>query len=118
MYYYTIPHHPDAKDFKPAHNREPEICTHSLTLLWVLVKYFSRKWKQAKAISWTFFIKLKTKNAFEYQGFVLNLNNSLLLLVFVPESEVDPNFLFNSTSASRKMSVWPLFSWNAHRSDT
>lgn len=52
-----------------------------------------------------FFIKLKTKNAFEYQGFVLNLNNSLLLLVFVPESEVDPNFLFNSTSASRKMSM-------------
>lgn len=52
-----------------------------------------------------FFIKLKTKNAFEYQGFVLNLNNSLLLLVFFPESEVDPNFLFNSTSASRKMSM-------------
>lgn len=63
-------------------------------------KIFFKKMETSQGYFLDIFIKLKTK-----KGFVLNLNNSLLLFVFVPESEVDPNLMFNSTSASRKMSM-------------
>lgn len=65
-------------------------------------KIFFKKMETSQGYFLDIFIKLKT---FEYQGFVLNLNNSSLLFVFVPESEVDPKFLFNSTSARTKMSM-------------
>lgn len=68
-------------------------------------KIFFKKMETSQGYFLDIFIKLKTKNAFQYHGFVLNLNNSSLLFVFVPESEVDPNLMFNSTSASRKMSM-------------
>lgn len=68
-------------------------------------KIFFKKMETSQGYFLDIFINLKTKNAFKYQCFILNLNNSLLCLVFVPESEVDPKFLFNSTSASRKMSM-------------
>lgn len=57
-------------------------------------KIFFKKIETSQGYFPDIFIKLSTKNAFEYQGFVLNLNNSLPLFVLVPEIDLDPFFFF------------------------